>query len=459
MGRDSQDGLEWEARLFGPRPRWAREPSLDAIQSICRQHLGLRPEDICAVSFAFNQLYLVSTAAESLLMRVSLPVYPHYKTRGEVATLRWVRDKTEIPVPKVLAFQDSNDNEIGFEWILMDLMPGTPLHRRWRTLSMTQKASLTNRIAEFQAQLARCDDPGTRFRGIGTLSADSEQEAGGPTTSTPGQMVSHNFFMGDHLHYDVPRGPFRSSHDWLSSEMNLIIQEQRAVLEKTENEDDVEDAEEILLAAQKLLSLLPKVFPATRDSTEVTVICHDDLNLNNILVDDEGKMKAIVDWECVSVLPIWMAVRMPNFIRDGGREEEPKREEYADASPQGSLSSAKDDCTNDLDNEGKNELYWIHLMEYEVTQLQKVYDARLKQLWPDRPVEESLVKVDFFEAILNCNTGIFLKQVGTWVNTIEVGKLIRFADMFNKVKDKEIENGIHTLSSSLLPTACCLPTS
>ncbi|KAJ4410678.1 hypothetical protein N0V82_009157 [Gnomoniopsis sp. IMI 355080] len=305
-------------------------------------------------------------------MRVSLPVHPHYKTRGEIATLRWVRDTTDIPVPKIIAFQDSNDNEIGFEWILMDRMPGTPLYRRWRTMSMTQKVALTNRVAEFQAQLARCDDPDTRFRGIGTLSADSEKEAGVSTTLTPGQMVSYNFFMSDHLHYDVPRGPFRSSHDWLSSELNLIILEQRAVLEKTEDEDDVENAEEVLLAAQKLLGLLPKVFPPTQHSTEVTVICNDDLNLNNILVDDEGNITAIVDWECVSALPIWMAVRMPDFIRVGGREEEPKREGYADASPQGSLHSGNDECTNDLDNEGKNELYWIHLMEYESTQLQKV---------------------------------------------------------------------------------------
>lgn len=82
-------------------------------------------------------------------------------------------------------------------------------------------------------------------------------------------------------------------------------------------------------------------------------------------------------------------------------------------------------CMDDLDNEGKNELYWIHLMDHEVTRLQEVYDAKLRQLWPDRPVEESRVKVDFFEAMSQCSAGFRLKQVGTWVDTqvsaIELG--------------------------------------
>lgn len=437
MARDPQDGLEWDVAPFNLVPRWTREPSLEAIESICRQHLDLSPEDTCTVSFyaqgAFNKLYLISTA-EPCLMRVSLPVHPHLKTRGEVATLQWVRANTDIPVPKVMAFQDSNDNEIGFEWILMELMPGKPAYRRWRTMSMPQKVAFTVRVAEFQAQLFHCGDPNTTFRNIGTLEADYEKgTVDNPKTFAPGKLISYDFFVGDHLRYDVPRGPFRSSYDWLSAELNLIIMEQTAAIEKDEEEKDKEDAEEILRPARQLLALLPKLFPMAQDSPEMTAICHDDLNLNNILVDDEGKITAVVDWECVSALPIWMAVQMPKFLSDGGREEEPKREFYGDETPQGSLASENGASDDELDNEGKNGLFWIHLMEYEVTQLQKVYDARLKQLWPDRPVEDSLVKIDFFVVMLQCAAGAFLRRVGTWVESLERGEVIRWADVFGQV--------------------------
>lgn len=439
MVRDTQDGLGWDDSGLSLEPKWTREPSLDAIESVCRQHLDIRTEEICTVSFfasgAFNKLYLVSiTTTNPLLMRVSLPVHPHHKTRGEVATLQWVRDNTEIPVPKVVAFQDSNENEIGFEWILMELMPGTPVYRRWRTMSMEQKVALTNRIAEFEAQLACCGDPETTFRKVGTLEMDlGDENAGKPKTYVPGQMVSHDFFMGDHLHYDVPRGPFRSTHDWLRSALSLIVIDSTKVIEKAADEDDREDAENQLRSAEKLLGLLPKVFPAEQNSPEMTAIYHDDLNLNNILVDDQGKITAVVDWECVSALPFWMAAKFPEFLSVGGRDEKPDRDCYSNeqAVSIAKDGSADDEDDDDMDNEGKNKLYWIHLMEWEMTQLQKVYDARLKQLWPNRLAENNLdLKLDFFEAFVQCNAGFWTRPVTKWVDRVEGGEIIRWLDIF-----------------------------
>lgn len=157
-------------------PRWTREPSLKAIESVCRRQLG--PKDACMVSFyaagAFNKLYLGFTA-NPLLIRAALPVHPHYNTRGEVTTLQWVRDNTSIPVPKVVAFQDNNGDKIGFKWILIKLMPGLPADRRWRNMPRKQKEAFISRLAEFQAQLSRCSGHETSLRNIGTLEAESEQ--------------------------------------------------------------------------------------------------------------------------------------------------------------------------------------------------------------------------------------------------------------------------------------------
>ncbi|KAH8203355.1 hypothetical protein TruAng_002450 [Truncatella angustata] len=222
-------------------------------------------------------------------------------------------------------------------------------------------------------------------------------------------------------------GPFRSGYDWLSSELSIIILEHKKVIEKAEDDDDKEDAEEIITSAQKLLSLLRKIL-VSQECAEATVLCHNDLNLRNILVDPEDKITAIVDWECVSALPIWMATKMPKFLAGESREEEPKRDFYADETPSEAAAQEKDNDPNFLDNEGKNQLYWIHRMEWEVAQLRKVYSARLSELWPDWPLEESYMKVDFFEAVLQCSAGIFLKKVNKWVDSMERGHLIRWAD-------------------------------
>ncbi|KAI0406155.1 kinase-like protein [Xylaria palmicola] len=393
--RDSQDGLEWDIGLFCPEPHWTREPSISAIESVSRQHLNIPSEHLCSVAFfaagVFNKLYRVDYAGQSLIMRLSLPVYPHHKTRGEVATLRWLRLNSTAPVPKVVAFDDCNDNEIGFEWILMELMPGFPAQQRWRTMSMEKKVALTGRIAEIQAELFYHEKlDSSSFSGIGTLHASTKgKKAEVPTPVAPGRLVAHEFFLAGRVNYDVPRGPFHSSSAWLESMIKILILEQTAVVEKAQDDDDKEDAEAILLSARRLLSILPKVFPDTEENcVEPTVLWHDDLNLNNMLVDEEGDLTAIVDWECVSLLPIWMTTNMPRFLQGENRSEEPTPDEYSDETPEGSTDSGHGSDLDKLDNEGKNSLYWMDMMEYDATKLREVYKARLRELWPGWPLQD-----------------------------------------------------------------------
>lgn len=430
MLRDSQDGLAWEEGAFFLSPRWTKEPSIEAIESVCRQRLGIPSADLCNASFyhgdAMFKLYKVSCAGQSLLMKVLLPVYPHFKTRGEVATLQWVCGHTSIPVPKVVAFEDSNNNNIGFEWILMDFIPGVLASRYWRTLKMNQKIAITQRLAEFQAELSRCGKPDDGFRNIGTLDFEVRQ-SGAPETPAkfvPGRLVSDEFLMRNRSNYDVPKGPFRSSHDWLHAGLSLIILEKKAEFDQAQDARNKENAEGIRGAAQRLLSLLPKVFPPTHEDAAVTTLYYDCQTLSNILLNDQGEITALLDWECVSAMPAWVATMPPRFFFDSIREEEPKKDQYMDEKP------GDKNIDPDLDNEGKNQLYWIHLMEYDKTQLREVYRARMKQLWPDWPLEESYKQVDFFEAFLQCNGEVWIKQVNEWIDRFEAGDFIRWADVF-----------------------------
>ena len=80
-----------------------------------------------------------------------------------------------------------------------------------------------------------------------------------------------------------------------------------------------------------------------------------------------------------------------------------------------------------LDNEGKDELYWINKMEYETTQLRKVYQARLEKSCP-KWVEESPLKADFHEAVSQCD-GPWVRRVLRWAERIDKGDSIRFEDV------------------------------
>jgi aminoglycoside phosphotransferase (APT) family kinase protein len=428
MPNQQLDGLEWDDSGLDLTPRWARQPQLDNIAQVCRRALGHSTDDRCLVAFhaegAFNKLYLVESPRGTSLLRVSLPVDPGHKTRGEVTTLRWIRRTTHVPVPKVIAFDDTQDNEIGFEWILMELMPGVSAYKQWRKMSIAEKTWLVEQVAEFQSQLFRHSLEDAKFQSIGTLSPGDMGSEPINSAPKPGRIVSRIFFMGDRFNYDIARGPFRSSHDWLRAYLSIVSREQAEVLAKEEDDDDREDAEDCLRIATKLTNLLPKIFPSLQDPAEQTVLWHDDLSLQNILVDDDGKVTALIDWECVSCKPLWVASEMPKFLLGPPREEEPNRDGYGDAS---------DDVkgSDDLDDEGKTELYWIHLMEYEQTQLRKVYAAKMKDLWPQWETETTYsgLKLDFLGAVGRCASGWYLRRTEQWIDAVEGGAFPRLMDV------------------------------
>ena len=122
-----QHGLEWEYQWFAVVPRWSIEPDMAVAKAIAIRHLPVITSSYVDSFFsagAFNKLFLLHPlddargTVESFIMRVSLPVDPYFKMASEVATLQFVQKHTTIPVPQVIAFDASVDNEPGFR---MDL--------------------------------------------------------------------------------------------------------------------------------------------------------------------------------------------------------------------------------------------------------------------------------------------------------------------------------------------------
>ncbi|KAK4184238.1 phosphotransferase enzyme family-domain-containing protein [Podospora australis] len=433
VGNRNRDGLVWvDDNGLGPVARWTRQPDIGAIERVVRRTLKLssvaadNDKDVCDVQFhangEYSKLYSVSVRKEKkYILRVSLPVDPQNKTRGEVFTLGVLRQNTDIPVPKVIAYDDTQSNEIAFEWVLMEMMPGKLAHARWRKMSFNQKEMLAKRVADFHAQLFRCGNYGQGFRSIGTLRSPPGPTAGRETVE-PGPIVDSVFFSGPRFTYPVPRGPFSCSHDWLRAYLNLIISEHSTALAKATSQNDKEHAEMILGLARKLLRMVHKIFPSLMHPAEQTILWHDDLSLKNILVDDGGRITGVIGWECVSALPRWMAFQVPAFLRGAPRRMKPDRDCYTNVGSNSGFSSDEHEPEDeDLDNEGKTELYWIHLMEYEQTVLREQYHTRMRQLRPDwdREVEEAALKVDFLGAVSKCGTQFYPVRVEQWVDAID----------------------------------------
>lgn len=173
-----------------------------------------------------------------------------------------------------------------------------------------------------------------------------------------------------------------------------------------EDEDDVDDATRTLGIVQKLRSLLPQVFPQQRDDEvqEKTMIYHGDLSGPNILVDTDGKITGIVDWECVSALPLWKACSLPSLLQDRPREDEPRRDRYF---YDGQVSA----------------LYHEHLLEYELTHLRRTFESEMERLEPRwmAVYNSSQLERDFDLAVENCDSAFSARNILAWVEDVVGG--------------------------------------
>jgi hypothetical protein len=360
---------------------------------------------LTAIVLAFNKLYTLKLAKpeKSYVMGVSLPVHPHLKTESEAATLEWLKRETSIPVPRVIAMCSDSNNELGFEWMLIEHMPGTVLAEAWGSLSWTEKESVTMQIAACIAELnAR------KFKGIGSLFVCNPRvTANSPERQfEPGALISMEMFWGTRIKQDIFRGPFKSK-DWLEARLYINIRD----FEKLENESDdeeIEDLEGAIALAEDLQKSLPQFFQhESIDEVETTSLFHDDLNMSNILVH-EGELSAILDWECSSALPSWISHSIPRFLYAPIRRHFDRKNYAEDAeSEPGSLLPG-------------------HRLEFEQTLLRDVFKAEMERLQPgwNATYEQSSIKADFDQAVGLCHD-MFRDAARNWLDKTRAGKLLR----------------------------------
>ncbi|KAF2240508.1 kinase-like protein [Trematosphaeria pertusa] len=424
----TQPGLQWdyEELFFGPQPKWTVEPNIDVIRSIVKCELALAEDAQCEVKFlaegSINKVYTVKCADEkTYIMRVALPVHPRLRTLSEIATIEFIRENADIPLPEVIQHDASFTNELGFEWMIMNLVPGASLETQWHKISWLKKELLVRKVITYLTQLFN-----KRFDGIGSLYIKKDlvepTEKGKPSTLPIGETkyclgetVSLPFFLGDHLTQSVSRGPFKSSREWLAARLQLYISDSDKILSDSSIPEDDYDhisATCVKQLAIKLMAILPKVFP---ENTQEDFILHNhDLNTPNILVDAEGELTGIIDWECIHTSPLWFACQLPEFLCGPRRHELPMQSEYM--------------CPNDETGEEElDEQYWDHMEEYEKTCLRQFFFEEMQRVLPEwvNALRESEVKADFELAMQYLDNELLYQQISGWIEEVEQGKTSR----------------------------------
>ncbi|KAG6898633.1 hypothetical protein C0993_005492 [Termitomyces sp. T159_Od127] len=178
----------------------------------------------------------------------------------EVNALNFVFAKTTIPVPRVRRVVRESD---GCFWIVMDHVPGTTLAQIWPTLSIWRKIWIAFTLRRYIRQLRRVRVSATTPPG--PLSKEGPRRCESPV-------------FGLHR----PRGPF-TSYSALSNFFN-----------ERHN-------------ASANIDKLPHDDPSRNESfddSEPLVLTHQDLNLRNLILGNDGRIW-MIDWGWSGLFPPW----------------------------------------------------------------------------------------------------------------------------------------------------------
>ena len=272
---------------------------------------------------AFNKLYAVAVSdndgnlgSPQYIFRATSPVEPFYKTASEVATLSYMREHTSVPVPRVIAYNSTAENELGCEWILMERVPGVALTNVWSDIDLETKSRETKVIAEFARQLRGTQQ---HFAAIGNLYFREDIDTSNPAVRVVptedekyvlGPVVTPYMFAGGRkLRVSRNLGPYSNDAEYISAlaateiEDIKLLQSADAHSYADFDEDLAEDAEEIIEVLNELQTISTALFPSR---PRHFALHHHDLSLANILVDPATyEITGIVDWECVGTRPHW----------------------------------------------------------------------------------------------------------------------------------------------------------
>jgi len=359
---------------YSSYPVWASEPDLSAIKEIFISVLsgnffdeptkalsGDPDQDVRFLADgAHHKIYEATHPPwqTSFLLRVAVLIDSCLKLESEMATLAYLRQKTKLPVSKPISWSSRVDEKLGYEWSLVEKIPGVELRDVWRQVPWEKKAAIVEEMASFMTRLW---DPTTPFSRIGSLYLVEPRPEGNDThpnilprkvsKDEPqdlyfaiGPAVDGEFFERRRCFLDSHRGPYNNCQEWLRALIEVeqeFLKSTKVLLDSrseapaeyqgpdaisawedeigVDGNDFLKHHDSIMTLCETYLKLLPKVFPeetgGDTNPKKGYLLHHCDLRSANILVDPETfTITGIIDWERTVALPTWYSLEYPMFI-------------------------------------------------------------------------------------------------------------------------------------------------
>ncbi|GIZ48249.1 hypothetical protein CKM354_001131700 [Cercospora kikuchii] len=275
----------------------------------------------------FNRVFMIqldndATVVARLPTRLAGP--PGLTVSSEVATLRYIKQRTNVPVPNVLAWSSDRRNNIGVEYMIQEAAQGAILKDVWNSMSVDQRLACIQSIGLYCRELSLLQFPmlGALYL---TSSAPSnatkldDQFSIGPLTA------SNHWGVGlETSNHTISLGGLQGPWCDLTSYFTDLIARSKATIGVADHERRIRHIE-LLDALEATLSRLARSH-AVKDASGATLF-HPDLHARNIFVDsaDHTKVTSIIDWQSAAIEPAFVFASVdPDFAEDLLNDEDDK---------------------------------------------------------------------------------------------------------------------------------------
>ncbi|OTB18766.1 hypothetical protein K445DRAFT_8790 [Daldinia sp. EC12] len=283
--------IDSEREVFGPLVDIPEESLVLLASDICKRVFnaqGTNGKRVAQIFGSYNVVNIMQLDDVKLVIRIPACGWGSGKTEAaaralesQVATMHLIAQKTSIPIPQVYDFDTTDDNAIGAPYICMSFIPGTPVSQVWfRDTDIMRREELRLNIlrslAGAMAQLSQFT-----FDKMGSISSVDPSSA----SLSP----CYAWYEGDDGTMQVvTSGPFDSTIAYLDA--------------NRDKNNEGNEYNEWDKAEQKIMDVITP-FSVINDESCHFVLCHPDLDSQNVMVDDRGNVTGLIDWDMTMTMP------------------------------------------------------------------------------------------------------------------------------------------------------------
>lgn len=304
-----------------------RDDELEILGRTVEKSLGRSVQSIDVIGRdPLSRTFSVSMQdGNHLIARIADSHMPTHIIESEIATMKFVLERTSIPVPKILAYGLDQSHPLGAH-MLIEKVAGARLDTIFDDLPAEAQDSLVTQLAQFMLEASRHSFPAIGSIALPQPAAAASPSPTDPTTVPPlGPLTHPCFYVDGRNSLTLDRGPFPTARAYFLACAERERAATRALFASgggaagadyqallTDTHALVERAVALLV---ELVRRCEGLDGADAELAQYVLDLHE-LGPKNIIVapEEPTRILAVVDWQSASVRPLWRCARTPYWL-------------------------------------------------------------------------------------------------------------------------------------------------